>query len=376
MTTRRQFLAKSAALASTLSLGRRLHAQPASAMRILILGGTGFIGPHMVRRAQTRGHSVTLFNRGRTNSDMFPDVEKLVGDRDGQLEALASGQWDAVIDNSGYVPRHVRDSAELLEDRADQYLFISSVSAYANFERRGIRETYRVGVLPDPTVEEVTGETYGPLKALCEQAVAGAFADRATVVRPGYIVGPGDNTDRWTYWPVRLAAGGTMLGPGSAQDRVQFIDARDLAVFVIGLLETSTHGVFNAVGPDQPMTMGRMFAEIQAALGSTTAITWADTEFLLENNALLPIWSPPTGDTAGLHHIDNQRALAAGLTSRSVANITGDTMGWWQAQSEQRREAMRSGLRTPPRLAFGPATLRQQLKEEQRLLTLLEERSA
>ena len=375
MTTRRRFLAMSAATGGTLGLGLTPRAEDAKPLRILILGGTGFIGPHMVRRALSRGHQITLFNRGRTNNDLFPEVDKLVGDRDGKLDALTSGTWDAVIDNSGYVPRHVRDSAQLLAERADQYLFISSVSAYANFERRNIGEDYRLGVLPDPSVEEVTGETYGPLKALCEHAVSEAFGDQATVVRPGYIVGPGDSTDRWTYWPMRVAAGGTMLVPGTPNDRVQFIDARDLAAFVINLLETGTHGTFNGVGPARAMTMGRMLAEMQDAIGTDTRLTWADTDFLLENNVLFPIWSPPSGDTAGLHYVSNERSLAAGLTTRPVADITTATLTWWKQQSQARQDAMRSGLRVPPELAFGPAPLARQMAAEQRLLDLLAQRN-
>ena len=242
-TTRRRFLAMSATATGALSMGITPRAEDAQPLRILILGGTGFIGPHMVEWALARGHQITLFNRGRTNTNLFPKVEKLVGDRDGALDALETGRWDAVIDNSGYVPRHVRDSAELLQDRAEQYLFISSISAYADFAQPGLDETYRLGTLADPGVEEVNAETYGPLKVLCERALAAAFGDNATIVRPGYIVGPGDSTDRWTYWPVRLAAGGHMLVPGTPADRVQLIDARDLARFVMAFSKPEPTGL-------------------------------------------------------------------------------------------------------------------------------------
>ena len=275
---RREFLKTSAAAAGAVGLGLACDRADATAdappapLSILVLGGTGFIGPHMVRDALSRGHTVTLFNRGRTNTHLFPELEKLVGDRDGNLTALEGRRFDAVIDNSGFVPRHVRDSAELLAD-SGRYMFVSSISAYKDLAPDGITEDYEVGRLDDPTVEEVTGETYGPLKALCEEAVQEVFGERANIVRPGYIVGPGDPTDRWTYWPVRVSMGGDMLVPGTPEDPVQFIDARDLGSWMVGMLENEVGGVYNAIGPVDPLTMGSMLEtcrEVSAATRSST----------------------------------------------------------------------------------------------------------
>jgi 2'-hydroxyisoflavone reductase len=305
------------------------------------LGGTGFIGPHMVRYAQSRGHTVTLFNRGRTNTHLFPDVEKLIGDRDGDLTALEGHEWDAVIDNSGYVPRHVRDSAQLLSRTTGQYLFISTVSVYGDFATPDFDEDYPVGTLDDPTVEEVTGETYGPLKALCEQAVQEAFQDHATIVRPGYIVGPGDPSDRWTYWPVRVAHGGEMIAPGAPTDPIQIIDARDLTAWTVRLVEQGTSGVFNGVGPGSRMGMGDMLEAARSTTGSDAEFTWVGADFLNDRGAIFPIWNAPTGEYAALHQVDGSRALAAGLTHRPVAETVRDTMEWWNSQDAERQARIR-----------------------------------
>ncbi|MDJ0699472.1 MAG: NAD-dependent epimerase/dehydratase family protein, partial [Woeseiaceae bacterium] len=281
MTNRREFIIRAAGATSAIGLGltacsreQKTDADPVATtpgkqhLNILILGGTGFIGPHMVRYAQSRGHTVTLFNRGRTDADLFPDVTTLIGDRDSQLDALESGSWDAVIDNSGFIPRHVRESAELLSSRANHYLFISSISAYADLSQHGIEENFALGQLADETDENLTGETYGPMKALAERYVQAAFPEGATIVRPGFIVGPGDRSDRWTYWPLRVRAGGEMIAPGAPSDPVQFIDARDLAVFVIGCLENRTLGAFNATGPAEPLSFGEMLETMKKAVGA------------------------------------------------------------------------------------------------------------
>lgn len=374
-TSRRDFLATSAAL-GVAALGldacrpageSEERGQPRS-LRILILGGTGFIGPHFVRQARLRGHTVTLFNRGRSNANLFPDLETLIGDRDGQLDALRGRDFDAVIDSSGYVPRHVRDSATLLAERASHYLFISSVSAYADFDTPGIDEDYPLATMPDATVEEVTEDTYGPMKVLAERAVTEAFPRGATVVRPGYIVGPGDTTDRWTYWPVRVAAAGEMLVPGEPGDPIQIIDARDLASFVIHLLEHRILGVFNAVGPIAPLSMGGMLDSMSAVLGMTPRLTWVSADFLAAREVELPIWNPPTGRYANLHRIRNDRAVAAGLYIRNATFTVFDTVQWWSRQSASRRRAMRSGLRMPPDLTGATASLEAQMAAEARLL--------
>lgn len=351
---RRQFLRTTATAAGAVGLG--LVGGPASALRaptpapmkILILGGTGFIGPHMVRYALSRGHTLTLFNRGRTNPHLFPELEKLVGDRDGDLAALEGRSWDAVIDNSGYVPRHVRDSAQLLAD-SGRYLFVSSISAYRDLAPTGITEDYEVGRLDDPTVEEVTGATYGPLKALCEEAVQEVFGERANIVRPGFIVGPGDPSDRWTYWPARVAMGGDMAVPGTPGDPVQFIDARDLASWVVGMLEDGVGGVFNGAGPVDPLTMGTLLETCRQVGGGDATFHWIDAEFIEEQKIFFPIWSPTAGDFGGAHRIDISRAIATGYRNRPLADTVRDTLEWWKGLGEENRPggALRAGPRKP-----------------------------
>ena len=370
MTTRREFLETTAAAAGALGLGLTACANEPASLRILILGGTGFIGPHMVRYAQSRGHTITLFNRGRTNTDLFPEVEKLVGDRDGNLTALEGGQWDVVIDNSGFVPRHVRDSAQLLKDAARQYIFVSSISAYVDLATPNITESYALGTLDDPTVEQVTGQTYGPLKALCEQAAQEAFPDGANIIRPGYIVGPRDNSDRWTYWPVRVDRGGEMLAPGKPDDPTQFIDARDLAAFAVHSAEQMTTGVFNLVGPAVPMPMGEMLESMASVTGSGVTYTWVNAEFLEEQGVVLPIWSPTTGPFGGVHQVSNVAAVAAGLTYRPASETIADTLEWWKSLDEERRNGMTSGLRQPPDLGSGPASIETQIEQEAKILEM------
>ena len=362
--SRRDFLKTSAAAAGALGLGVACgpygdQGDDAPApMSILVLGGTGFIGPHMVRYAVSRGHTVTLFNRGQTNTHLFPDLEKLVGDRDGNLSALEGRRFDAVIDNSGFVPRHVRDSATLLAD-SGRYVFVSSISAYKDLTPPGITVDYEVGRLEDPTVEEVTGATYGPLKALCEEAVQEIFGERANIVRPGYIVGPGDNTDRWTYWPVRVAAGGDMAVPGVPEDPVQFIDARDLGGWMIRMVENGVGGVFNGVGPAEPVNMREMLEACREVSGSDAVFHWIDAGFVAEQGARFPIWDLMTGDFGGAHQVDLSRSIETGYTSRPIAETIRDTLEWWNTLGEEDRPggAMRSGLRKPPDLGGGPATM-------------------
>ncbi|MBM4188493.1 MAG: NAD-dependent epimerase/dehydratase family protein [Gemmatimonadetes bacterium] len=371
--TRREFLKVGATATGALALGidpSQGGVIPALAapLKILVLGGTGFIGPHMVRRARERGHTITLFNRGRSNDDLFPDLETLIGDRDGKLDALKGRKWDAVIDTSGYVPRHVRDSANLLKGNADQYLFISTVAVYADFKKPGITEDYPGGAMADPTFERVTGESYGPMKVLAEKAVQEAFPTGAIIVRPGYIVGPGDSTDRWTYWPVRVAAGGELLAPGEPSYPMSIIDARDLAAFVVTLIEKKSAGVYNAVGPTRPVPMGSMLEQLKAITKSNASFTWADAGWLAEQKATFPIWNAPTGGYAHLHSVSNAKAIAAGLTFRSLAQTTKDTLEWWNGLPEERRAAMRSGLRKAPELETPTAPMAKQMEVETQLL--------
>jgi len=302
-------------------------------MKILIIGGTQFVGRHLVDAALARGHDLTLFNRGQHNADLFPTVEKLRGDRDGDgLNILRGRTWDAVIDTCGYVPRIVRQSAELLADAVSRYVFISSISVYADFKTVGLDENGALGTLEDPETEEITGGAYGPLKVLCEQAVEDALPGRALLIRPGFIVGPHDPTDRFTYWPHRIALGGAMLAPGSPSQRVQIIDARDLAEWTIRLLETGAAGVYNATGPDSPLTLGTLLETCRTVSGSDARFQWVSDAFLKANDAgsfsLLPFYVPAAPDTGGLMTASISKAVAAGLTFRSLAETVQDTLAW------------------------------------------------
>lgn len=377
--TRRRFLKTTAAVLGALAVpacGRVADepaagpptAAPITPLRILILGGTGFIGPHMVRYARSRGHTVTLFNRGRTDPTLFPDVETLTGDRDGNLTALEGHAWDAVVDNSGYVPRIVGDSARLLKNAAHHYLFISTLSVYASFDTPNMDENHPRGTLDDPTVEEIDEETYGPLKALCEDEVHAAFPDGAIIVRPGYIVGPGDRSDRWTYWPVRVDHGGEMLAPGHAADPIQIIDARDLSAWAVRLVESQATGTFNAVGPASPLTMGEMLETAKTALESDVTLTWVDSAFLRANEISVPIWESPDGEFSAIHRVNGGRAWSNGLSLRPLADTITDTVAWWRSLDDERRSQMRAGLRVPPDLPAGPASMEAVLEQEARLL--------
>jgi 2'-hydroxyisoflavone reductase len=313
---------------------------------ILILGGTGFLGPALVEAARARGHVLTLFNRGKTRPHLFPDVERLQGDRDGKLDALAGRRWDAVIDNSGYVPRVVRASAELLAPNVGRYLFVSSISVYRDGLPPGSDESAPVATTDDPASEDVRAH-YGALKALCEQAAEQALPGRTTVVRPTLIVGPDDPTDRFTYWPVRLARGGEVLAPGDGKDPVQVIDVRDLAAWMVGLVEREVKGVFNAAGPRERLTMKVMLETCRAGTGARAALTWVPADFLEAQQVApwtdLPSWIP-RGPEAGLSQVSNAKAVAAGLSFRPLADTARDTLGWWKGLPEERRAKVRAGL--------------------------------
>ena len=306
--------------------------QARASLRILFIGGTGFIGPHMVRRALERGHTVSLFNRGRTNPHLFPEVEKLVGDRDGGLDVLRGGEWDAVIDTSGYVPRVVRESAELLRDNVHRYLFVSTCDVYADFIEVGIDEDYTLDTIEDPTSED-PGRFYGPLKVLCEKAVQETYPGRNTIIRPGWIIGSGDYNSISPYWPMRIHHGGAVLAPGDPADPVQIIDPHDLARFVIKILEEDINGIYNTVGPASPLTWGEFLYGIRAVTSSNVRFTWVPGDFLTEMNVGamtdMPIWFPPDDNyptpapfepgAKGFHQMSGARAIAAGLTFRPLA---------------------------------------------------------
>lgn len=320
----------------------------APSRRLLILGGTSFLGPQLTTSALSRGWQVTHFNRGRRDPDGVPGVETLIGDRDAQLDALKGREWDAVVDTSGYVPRHVALSAGLLAPAVGQYVFISSISVYAGFGKPN-DESAPVGKLADETVEKVDGETYGPLKALCEAAAEKALPGRTTILRPGLIVGPLDPTDRFTYWPARVARGGEVLAPGAPGDPIQVIDVRDLAEWTLSLVERKVVGVFNAVSPPRRFTMGGLLQDCATAAGSAATFTWVDAAFLaaqkVEPWSDMPVWVPPSGGDGAISLTPVDRALAAGMPVRPLIDTVRDTLAWFQGLPEERRSELRAGLR-------------------------------
>lgn len=299
-------------------------------MKILILGGTHFLGRHLAEAVLTRGHELTLFNRGKTNPGLFPAAGELRGDRDGQLDALRGKSWDAVIDTCGYVPRLVRASAELLADSVHRYTFISSISVYADLSRPGVDESGSLHSLADETTEQVTGETYGGLKALCEQAAEAAMPGRVLSVRAGLIVGPHDPTGRFTYWPRRVARGGEVLAPGRPDRRVQFVDVRDLAVWIITMIERGESGTYNATGPREPLAIGELLDVCRTVTGGDATFVWVSEAFLKEKGVVpyaeLPLWIPE--ELAGFGEVDCRRAFALGLTTRPLADTVRDTFDW------------------------------------------------
>lgn len=298
-------------------------------MRLLVLGGTEFVGRHIVEAALAGDDEVTLFNRGKTNPVLFPEATHLVGDRDGDLLALEGLSFDAAIDCSGYLPRQVRATAQLLKESVRNYCFISSISVYASFAEPGLDEVSPLAVLEDPDSENVE-EDYGGLKALCEIEVREAFEDAALIVRPGLIVGPHDPTNRFTYWVRRLAEGGTVLAPGVLDRQVQMIDARDLADWVVTELPDELSGTFNATGPEELMTFDEMLAACETAVGSDAALQWVDEAFLLDAGvepwSELPVWLPPGSE--GVLAVDNSKALTAGLRFRPLEETARDTYEW------------------------------------------------
>src|SRR6188508_1979930 len=295
---RRELLALTAAGAASLALPAWSARKP-KPLKILILGGTRFIGLHMTAVAKERGHTLTFFNRGKTKTDRYPEVERIKGDRNGEIDGLKGRQWDVVIDDSGYVPRHARLTAELLAPNVKQYVFVSSISVYPDFSVAR-DETSPVGKLADETIEKVDGETYGPLKALCEQAVEKALPGRTTIIRPGLIVGPEDNTDRFTYWPARAARGGEFIAPGSPTDPFQVIDARDLAAFTINAIENHVTGTYNLVSNVNDFKFGELTdacvaaAKKQAKPAEMPRATFVPAEFLEAQEVApwseMPVW--------------------------------------------------------------------------------------
>jgi 2'-hydroxyisoflavone reductase len=310
-------------------------------MDLLVLGGTRFVGRHLVRAALDRGHHVTLFNRGQSAPDLFPEAETLRGDRDGDLSALRGRKWDAVVDTCGYVPRAVGASAELLADAVDRYVFVSSISVYRDPLPPGADESAPVAVLEDGPVEEVTAETYGALKALCERAEEEAMPGRTISIRPGLIAGPHDPTGRFAYWPWRAARGGDILAPGDPERSVQYVDARDLALWMVVMAERGEPGTYNAAGPEHTLTMGSLLEKCANAAGSDVRFTWVDDDFLEERGVEpfteLPLWLPE--EHAGMLAVDNSRAVAAGLEFRPVGETIRDVLDYERGHADAEYDA-------------------------------------
>ncbi len=311
-------------------------------MNLLILGGTRFLGRHVVEQALTRGHHVTLMHRGRGAPQLFPEAEHLIADRDGDLTVLDHREWDAVVDTSAYVPRQVRAVEAKLAGRVGHYHLVSSISAYADFENGGSQEAAALQVLADPSTEAITGDTYGALKALCEQAAQAAFGERCLISRPGLIVGPFDPTGRFTWWVQRLARKdgiGDVLAPGSPDSPVQFIDVRDIAAWTLLQAERGTAGVFNLNGPTDPLSMGEFLQAGRAALRPSANLLWVDESFLAAQSVAawsdLPVWLPSS--SFAMHRTPTAKAQATGLTCRPLMETLLDTHAWCQAAQEPLR---------------------------------------
>ena len=339
MTTRREFIAASAALLATSTANAVSMPKPANQkLNILFLGGTGFIGPHQINYALARGHNVSMFNRG-SNSGLYGDrVEELIGNRDANIDAGLQAlegkrRWDVVVDNSGYVPRHVRDSAELLKGRCSRYVYTSTVAVYDFEQSKTLDNQGPLLAAPEPSTEQVTGATYGPLKAECDRIVQEVCGDSATIVRPTFIVGPGDRTDRFTYWVERFHRGGDIVCPAGPDIEAQWIDVRDLCHWLIDLAENDVPGIFNGVGPASPVTTEQLMHGLAAFATAPTRLHWPSRELLEEQQFPTPMFGYFTESV----HVDASAAIAAGLTYRSLADTVRDTHEWWLSQSDERR---------------------------------------
>src|SRR6266498_3975571 len=360
-TTRRHFIKLSTAGVFSLATSPTslLAEKSVKPLRILILGGTGFTGPYQVRYALSRGHKVTTFNRGKTHPGELPkEVEQLIGDRNGQLDALRGRKWDVAIDNPTTLPAWVRDAAEMLKGNVEGYVFISTISVYADTSK-GADEMAPLAKYEgaDPYKETLEAmkasgyKTYGPLKALSEKEAEKWFPGKTLIIRPGLIVGPRDETDRFTYWPVRIDRGGEVLAPGNPGDPVQFIDARDLAEWTIRMAENRHTGICNATGPSKPLGIGNMFNEIKGALSSNAGFTWVPANLLAQQKVEawsdMPVWA---GAELGLARTKIDRALAKGLTFRPLAETARDTLAWFKSLPQDRQSKLRAGV-TPEREA-------------------------
>lgn len=352
MPSRREFLATAAAAAITGPvLKKSAAAGPQKAgptARWLIIGGTSFVGPAIVEEAQRRGVHITLFNRGKTNPGLFPDIEKIHGDRNADVAALTSlfegKSFDSVIDTSGYFPRQIRNLTAALKGKAKHYVFVSSVSVYKDMSVP-LNEDSPLATLADPTIEKITEGSYGGLKVLCEQAAQAAFPGAALVVRPGYIVGPRDPTDRFTSWPLRVRKGGEMLAPGSENDLIQVIDVRDLGNWMVGMTLARESGVYNAVGPADKLTMGELLNTSRRVTKSDARLVWISAEKLKQAGVIdhVPIWIPPS--EIGMAQVSHARARKKGLSFRPLQTTVTDTLAWWDTLPPERQAKLRAGLK-------------------------------
>jgi len=369
--TRRDVLTLAAASGAALALPRwATAAEPAPKKKILILGGTRFLGVALVEAALAKGWELTLFNRGKSNPGLFKDkpLEEIHGDRNvaADVQKLAGRKWDAVIDTSGYFPRQVRAAAGVLAGNVGQYVFISSISVYASPMKAGMDETSAVARLAPGTdvdaINDIGEGNYGALKLLCEEAAEKAMPGKALNIRPGYIVGTRDGSDRFTYWPVRVRKGGEVLVPGKPSDPLQFIDVRDLGDWTIRMVEAGKNGVYNATGPKEPLTFGPMLAACREAAGSNATFTWVDAKTLEELKIApwsdMPCWIPPTGETAGSRRVNNGKAVGEGLAFRPLVETARDTLAWWKTLPEERRGKPKAGL-SPEREAAALAAVRE-----------------
>jgi 2'-hydroxyisoflavone reductase len=326
-------------------------------LKILILGGTGFLGSFQVRYALSRGHEISVFNRGKSHTGgLASQVEHLIGDRNGQLDALKGRKWDVVIDNPTTLPVWVREAAQILKGKVARYVFISTISVYSDKSRPGMDEdgplaTYEGDAAMNETPETLNASNralYGPLKVASEREVEKWFPGQALIIRPGLIVGPGDETDRFTYWPLRVARGGEVLAPGEMSDPVQFIDVRDLAEWTIRMVEQGATGTYNATGPRQKFTIGEMLDRIRQVTNSDAQFTWVKAEFLAEQKVWawsdLPVWMPAQGSTAGFCQVSIQKALGMGLTFRSFSDTTQATLDWMRQRSPERQSSLKAGM--------------------------------
>lgn len=334
------------------------HGRAKKPLKLLILGGTGFTGPFQVQYALSRGHEVTVFNRGRTRAGELPaGAEQLIGDRNGDYKSLVGRKWDVCIDIPTSIPVWVRDAAQVLQGNVDRYVFVSTVSVYADQKKQNQDETAPLAEYKGADAMKETRETlmaspnlelYGPLKAWSEREAEKWFPGKAMIVRPGYIVGPQDGSDRFTYWPLRVERGGEVMAPGGQSDPVQIIDARDLAEWIIRAVEHGTVGAFNAVGPKSRMGIGQMLSGIKAATKSNAQFTWVPADFLEQQKVTedaMPIWAPASSSESGVNTHSNRKAVAAGLTYRSLADTTRDTLEWyWRLPMARRYAKLRAGI--------------------------------